>query len=201
MRLKMLVVAFASALCAACAPKFIDVPAPTYKTIWVERDATVIHEAIATMEQREVVQTNATKDLALSASERVIWVAGVDVVNGKLQRTHERLGGAADEQTSPEHFASSALVSSYQFELHGDSLSASGQMALEKVKAAKTDRFYVEFLTKDQMSAENVEKTVDAWKSLSGMLKTRGLNTANVILGGGKYSQRTNAIVLVRVGK
>ena len=39
------------------------------------------------------------------------------------------------------------------------------------------------------------------WKALSSRLKSRGLGMSNVMLGGNKYDQGIDAIVMVRVGK
>ena len=73
-------------------------------------------------------------------------------------------------------------------------------MALEKFHVANTDRVYVEFLNTGPMTEKNVEDTMRAWKNLLPKLKDKGLDPTKVILGGAKYEQKINAIVLVKVG-
>jgi len=76
-----------------------------------------------------------------------------------------------------------------------------GQLSIQKFKANETGRFYVEFLNDGPMTEERVNHMMTAWRELAARLKERGLNTANVIMGGAKYEQPINAIVLVKVGK
>ena len=42
---------------------------------------------------------------------------------------------------------------------------------------------------------------LSVWKSLSSRLKNSGMNMSNVVMGGNKYGQDVDAIVIVKVGK
>ncbi len=189
------------ALTAGCAPQFIDVPPAQRKSMWIETDAVATHGAIGRSEQSEIVLTDVLKDKRLSPEERVVWVAGVDVKNSNLQRTVERIDEAKMDANSARISSQSNLIEGHTFAVVGNALSAAGQMNIHRFKAKETDRFYVEFLSEGEMTEEKVTEITAAWKQLAVRLKERGLNTSNVVLGGSKYKQPLNAIVLVKVGK
>lgn len=184
-----------------CAPQFIDVPPPKKKSMWVERDAILTHGAIGESQQSEVVLSDVTKDLRLSAEERVIWLSGVDLGTTKLQRSHERIDSVSSENNQSRIAKRNSIVEIQSFNVVGSSISASGQLALQKFKTNEMARYYVEFLNDGPMTEEKVNDMMQAWKELALRLKDRGLNSTNVILGGAKYDQAANAIVLVKVGK
>lgn len=201
MKQQILGIILGSLAVAGCAPQFIEVPPAKRTSVWVERDAIASHEAIANAPQKAVVLSDATKDQRLSADERVTWVSGVDLKKSRLQRTTERLGEADAESNADRAAMRSAIVEAHTFPVLGDSISVSGQLALQKFKANAGARFYVEFLNDGAMSEERVNEMMAAWKDLSAKLKARGLDTSSVVMGGAKYDQRVNAIVLVKVGK
>lgn len=188
-------------LTAGCAPQFIDVPPAQRKSMWIETDAIATQGAIGQSEQSEIVLTDVIKDNRLSPEERVVWVAGVDLKSSQLQRTVERIDESKTESNYARIARQSNLVETHTFAVVGDALSASGQMSVQRFKSKETDRFYVEFLTEGEMTEEKVADTTAAWKKLAFRLKERGLNTSNVVLGGTKYKQPLNAIVLAKVGK
>ena len=116
--------------------------------------------------------------------------------------THcERIGDSDAESNAIRVAQNSAIVESHSFTVVGSSLGAKGQLSIQKFKANETGRFYVEFLNDGPMTEERVNHMMTAWRELAARLKERGLNTANVIMGGAKYEQPINAIVLVKVGK
>lgn len=201
MKIVSLVVAVATVLVVGCAPQFIDVPAKEKKALWVERDAILTHEAIAQTEQSEIVLSNVSKETRVGPQERVVWVSGVDLKNSKLQRTHERIDAKSSDNSLNVNAAEAELIKFHAFQVFGNSLSAKGQMSLQRFKTDDKSRYYIEFLNDGPMTEERVGQMLDAWKELASRLKDRGLNTSNVILGGAKYEQSTNAIVLVKVGK
>lgn len=200
-RLVTLMVTFSVVIASGCAPQFIDVPAPPKSAQWVERDATLTHGAIGAGEQLEIVLSNVERDKRLSAEERVIWISGVDLTKSRLQRTHERLDASGSENNTLSIAKQSNLIETHTFHVQGNAITAKGQMSINRFKATEMGRYYVEFLNDGPMTEERVSQMMAAWKELVGRLKDRGLNTTNVILGGAKYDQPANAIVLVKVGK
>lgn len=201
MKLGTLGIILGSIAVSGCAPQFIEVPPPQKKAMWVERDAITSHAAIANSQQPEVVLTNEIKDRRLNSEERVTWVSGVDLKNSRLQRTSERLGEAASDSSAERVAMQASIVEAHSFAVVGSVLGTRGQLALQKFKATDTARYYVEFLNVGPMTEESVEQMAAAWKQLAPQLKSRGLNTSALILGGAKYEQAVNAIVLVKVGK
>lgn len=169
--------------------------------MWVERDAILSHGAIGQTEQTEIVLTDVAKDLRLTAEERVVWLAGVDMAKSKLQRSHERLDGASADMNAMRGATGKSIVEVHSFNVASNSVSVAGQIALQKFKTNDMARYYVEFLNDGPMTEERVNQMMQAWKELVPRLKDRGLNASNVILGGAKYDQSTNSIVLVKVGK
>lgn len=186
---------------AGCAPQFIEVPPAKRTSVWVERDAIATHEAIGNAPQKVVALTDTVKDQRLSAEERVTWVSGVDLKKSRLQRTTERLGEAEAESNALRSASRAGIVETHTFQVMGESIAVGGQLALQRFKATAGERFYVEFLNEGAMTEERVNKMLAAWKDLSAKLKVRGLDTASLVMGGAKYDQRMNAIVLVKVGK
>lgn len=179
-------------------PKFTEVTEPAKRQAWVERAATLTSDQTGSIETTEIVFTDeATK--VIGPEERVIWVSGVDVLNSRLQRSHQRIDGQSALLTNAIN--KSALIKAYSFGIHGDELSVEGKLALKSFKATPMDRFYVEFLNSGPMSDSKVTETMDAWKKVLPQLRQKGLDGSNVILGGAKYEQAINAIVLVKVGK
>ena len=169
--------------------------------MWIETDAIATQGAIGQSEQSEIVLTDVIKDNRLSPEERVVWVAGVDLKSSQLQRTVERIDESKTESNYARIARQSNLVETHTFAVVGDALSASGQISVQRFKSKETDRYYVELLTGGERTEEKVADTTAAWKKLAFRLKERGLNTSNVVLGGTKYKQPLNAIVLVKVGK
>jgi len=194
-------VILAGVLLAGCAPQFIDIPARKPIPLWVERDAIEMHTAIATNEQKEIVLSNVTKDQRLSPDERVLWVSNVDIRNSRLQRSAERIANDNSESNSKQIAAQANIVETNTFSIVGSQLSVKGQLALNSFKGKETSRYYVEFLNDGPLTEERVEQMMSAWKDLASLLKARGLNASNVVMGGAKYDQSVNAIVLIKVGK
>lgn len=186
---------------SGCAPRFIDVEQPVPHVTWVERQIETVGASVGPSQGREFVLTTKENNV-LGPDERVRWVAGVDLSKSKLQRSSERLaGGSIDGFSGQGAKASSGIVEVHQFNIVGDGLSIDGQLSLQRFNANQANRYYVEFLNAGRMSESSELEMASAWRSLSAKLKEKGLNTANVVLGGSKYEQRTNAIVMVRVGK
>ena len=188
-------------ICAALAgcsyPKFTDVAKPLPRKAWVERTATENSDQLGETIYQEVVYADISKNV-IDANERVIWISGVDIKNGKLQRFHERSGG--EKSTVKDSSSKGSLVKSHVIEFVGDQLGVNGKLAVENFKVTGIDRVYVEFLNIGPMTETNVEGAMAAWKKLLPQLKDKGLDTSKVILGGAKYEQKINAIVLVKVG-
>jgi len=193
-------IALATLCCSACAPQFIDVTPPPTKTVWVERDAKEIHEAIGETDKKEIVRSDVAKYNAIDPDDLVVWVAGVDVAHSKFQRQTERLVGTGNMELSSSK-EGGGLTKTYVFNVVGEALAADGRLALQEFKAEPLDRFYVEFLNKDAMTEKNVKEKMAAWGYLLKELKSRGLNASNIVLGGGRYKQDVDAIVLVKIGK
>ena len=51
------------------------------------------------------------------------------------------------------------------------------------------------------MTEETVDRMLSVWKSLSYRLKIGGMDMSSVVMGGNKFSQDIDAIVIVKVGK
>jgi hypothetical protein len=186
---------------SGCAPRFIDVEQPIPHVTWVERQVETVGTAVGPSQSREFVLSTKESNV-LGPDERVRWVAGVDLTKSKLQRSSERLaGGSIDGLVGQGSKNSLGLVEVHQFNIVGDGLSIEGQLSLQRFNANGANRYYVEFLNSGRMSESSEMEMTSAWRSLSAKLKEKGLNTANVVLGGSKYEQRTNAIVMVRIGK
>ncbi len=188
-----------SLLITGCAPQFIDIIEPAKKQGWVERQATATSDQTGVIQSMEIVRAD-MNDKVTGPDERVIWISGVDLSKSKLQRFHERIG----EKNSALQQAvglKGALVQSYQFGIFGDGLSAEGKLSLNKFKGSSADRYYVEFLNEGPMSEDGVNATMAAWKKLLPELQSKGIDKSKVILGGAKYDQKVNSIVLVKVGQ
>lgn len=184
-----------------CAPKFVDVVQPSPRQTWVERDVESVSSVIGNSNTTEIVLSEAQKNV-IGPDERVRWVSGVDLSKSKLQRSSERLTGATLAGISgPSSTTVSSMVEVNQFAVIGKELSVEGQLSLQQFKSNGSNRYYVEFLNSGRMTETSEQEMNDAWRALSAKLKEKGLNTSNVVLGGSKYEQRTNAIVLVKVGK
>lgn len=192
------VVGICAALAGCSYPKFTDVVQPQERKAWVERTATVTSDQLGETVYQEVVYADLASKV-IDANERVIWVAGVDIKNGKFQRFNERSGGERSV-SSLNGTSKTSLINSHLLEIINDQLGINGKLALEKFHVANTDRVYVEFLNTGPMTEKNVEDTMRAWKNLLPKLKDKGLDPTKVILGGAKYEQKINAIVLVKVG-
>lgn len=201
MKLRILGLILVAVATVGCAPQFIDVPPTQRKAMWIERNAITTHAAIGNSEQSEIVLSNVAKDQRLNPEDRVVWVSGVDMKKSKLQRTVERIGDQDAESNAIRVAQNAAIVESHSFPVVGASLGSKGQLNIPKFKANETARFYVEFLNDGPMTEERVNQMMHAWRELAERLKERGLNTANVIMGGAKYEQPINSIVLVKVGK
>lgn len=199
--LKIIVLMAAGVMNSGCAPRFIDVLQPAPRATWVERKVENISTVVGPSQAREIV-LSPTEAAMIGPDERVIWVAGVDLTKSKLQRSSERLGdGSLDGLLAQTNKTISPVVDVFQFGVIGDSLSVEGQLSLQKFNSNPKNRYYVEFLNSGRMTETSEMDMTNAWRSLSLKLKEKGLNASNVVLGGSKYEQRTNSIVLVRVGK
>lgn len=201
MKLVALMAVVASSLCTACMPRYIDVPPDPTKTVWVEREGEIRHSIIGNSTSREVVKIDVLETKTLSPDERVIWVEGVDLKTTKLQRTHQR---GQDEWSSLLSTSSKKLkdiVDVYQFSLDGGNLSVEAEIQIEKFKPVPGARYYVEFLNRAPMTEETVDRMLSVWKSLSYRLKIGGMDMSSVVMGGNKFSQDIDAIVIVKVGK
>lgn len=190
-----------AACCAGCAPRFIDVVQPEEKRAWVQRPVQTIGATVAPTQGFEIVHSKVHAEV-VGPDERVRWISGVDLQSSKLQRASERgVASAGGWLPAADGGNSNALVQAYQFTVVGAAVSVEGQLALQKFSALPANRFYVEFLNSGRMTEASESDMASAWRSLSQKLKDKGLNTSNVVLGGSKYQQAANAIVLVRVGK
>lgn len=189
----------ALALTGCSYPNLPGVAEPVPYKSWVERPATLTSDQTGLTETREIVYSDKAAHV-IGPDDRVIWVSGVDVMNGKLQRFHQRIDRKSIEQGNFD-FKQSPFVKTYHFLLHGDELSIEGRLALESFNATAMDRFYVEFLNSGAMNEAKVNAVMNAWKNILPQMRKKGLEGSNVILGGSKYEQSVNAIVLVRVGK
>lgn len=201
MKLVSLMAIVASSLCAACMPRYIEVPPEPTKMVWVEREGEARHSIIGNSTSREIVTIDVVESKSLSPNERVIWVEGVDLKTSKFQRTHQR---GKDEWSSLISTSSKNLkdvVDVYQFSLDGGRLSVEAQIQTEKFKPVPGARYYVEFLNSGPMTEEAVDQMLSAWKTLSNRLKIGGMNMSNIVMGGNKFSQDIDAIVIVKVGK
>ena len=196
-----LIAALASSLCAGCVPRFIDVPPEPTKTVWVERQGELRHSVAGDSSAREVVRID-TKDVkSLSASERVVWIEGIDIQNSKFQRTHQRGSDIWSSVMPSAKFGGTNLVDVFKFPVVSGELSVEAQLQIEKFKPVSGARYYVEFLNRAAMTEESVDTMLSVWKSLSSRLKLSGMNMSNVVMGGNKYGQDVDAIVIVKVGK
>ena len=184
-----------------CAPTFVDVVQPAPRQTWVERDVEAVSSVIGDINTSEIVLSTSEKTV-IGPDERVRWIAGVDLAKSKLQRSSERLTGATLASiTGSSSKTISSLVEVNQFGVIGKELSVEGQLSLQQFKSNGANRYYVEFLNSGRMTETSEQEMNDAWRALSAKLKDKGLNMSNVVLGGSKYEQRSNAIVLVKVGK
>lgn len=187
-------------LCAGCAPRFIDVPPEPIKTVWVERQGDVRHSVIGDSPAREIVRLESSELKSLSPDELVVWVDGIDIKKSKFQRTHQR-GGEDWAFKSKSGADVAGAVDVYKFPIKSGELSVEAQLQIEKFKFVPGARYYVEFLNRSSMTEEGVDQMLSAWKSLSARLKASGMNMANVVMGGNKFGQDFDAIVIVKVGK
>lgn len=190
-----------AACCVGCAPRFIDVVPPAEKQAWVQRPLTTVGAVVGPTKSLEIVHSKVEAEV-VGPEERVRWISGVNLQSSRLQRASERgVASGGSWLASSEVATASALVHTHQFAVIRDSVSVEGQLALQKFTALPAHRFYVEFLNSGRMTEASESDMATAWRSLSQKLKEKGLNTSNVVLGGSKYQQAANAIVLVRVGK
>lgn len=187
-----------AALCSGCAPQFIEIQRAEESKAWVQRPATIISDQLAPTPTQEFVL--AKPGLTIDSEERVRWISGVDLAKSRFQRSHQRLAPMEfDLNRSGKNHDS--LVDIHKFEIVESRLSVASQLQVEKFSATANGRYYVEFLNKGPMSESGVKGMTEAWQALSGKLKAKGLNTSSVVMGGSKYDQSINAIVLVKVGK
>lgn len=186
-------------LMAGCAPQFTEIVKPQERRTWVERTVQIENEQIGSITTNQVVNSVHLPNL-VGPDERVRWVSGVDIMNSRFQRTSERLKGV-DAMKFGTKTNGTSIVQAHQFGIQDAALSVEGQIALDGFAANSNARYYVEFLNKGEMTEQKINDMMNAWKGLSANLKKRGLNTASVIMGGSKYDQQVNAIVLVKVGK
>ncbi|MBV7542100.1 hypothetical protein [Acidovorax sp. sic0104] len=199
--LKLLAVMAIGAICSGCAPRFIDVEQPVPRKTWVERNVETVSTTVAPSNTSEFVLSTAEQTV-IGPEERVRWISGVDLSKSKLQRSTERVNGASIASLSGQGSkALASLVEVQQFAVIAGELAVEGQLSLQRFHSAPANRYYVEFLNSGRMTETSEIEMTNAWRTLSARLKEKGLNTANVVLGGSKYEQRANAIVLVRVGK
>lgn len=187
-------------LASGCAPQFIEVVSAPEKRDWVEREATIESAQIGSVSSKEIVYGKPLSNV-IGPNERVRWISGVDVGKSRLQRTQERLVPAGESGNFSSVESRSSLVEVHQFGIRDDHLNVEGMIALEKFKANSTARYYVEFLSSGAMTESTVNSMLAAWKALSAKLKERGLNISNVVMGGSKYNQQSDSIVLVKVGR
>ncbi|MGP3505460.1 hypothetical protein [Paracidovorax citrulli] len=160
-----------------------------------------MHSMIGNSTAREIVEIDTAENRFLSSDERVIWLAGVDPQNSRFQRIHQRASDQWTALQSPEARREDAIVEVFKFPVSEGELSVEAQLKVEKFRSDAKARYYVEFLNRSAMSEETVNSMLSAWKALSSRLKERGMNMSNVVLGGNKYDQGVDAVVMVRVGK
>lgn len=177
-----------------CAQKAVVVEqAPLNK--WVQRDV-VITAPDLDIEASEYVGVSSESYKLIGPEERVIWIRGVDPKISKLQRGSM----PADAIKTQKSNMAFNLVSAKSFGVSNDGLSVEALFEIDKFTAGQQDRFYAEILNTGNMNERSVESGMRNWKDLLDRLKKRGLNLQNVTFGGAKFQQKTDAIVLVKVG-
>lgn len=137
------------------------------------------------------------QDKKLIQEDRVIWIEGVDLNKSKIQRSNERKINESMDIDAKNQLIG---ISSYQFEFFGNELTIEGTLALGKFNAKQEDRFYVEFVNKGPMEEESVRNPMDVWRKILPALKLKGVNQSNIVMGGAKYNQNKNEILLVKIG-
>lgn len=191
-------IAFTGALVAvtlsACSSVPVEPDAPPLT--WVERDVVVHNSQAGSVGFREVVLSE-NLPVTVGPKDSVRWISGVDVANSKFQRM-EPLGGRLVSGASG---IQGGVVKHDLFPVWSGELSVDGLLAIEKFKAKPNERIYVEFLHSSEMNELAITEMTKAWRNLSARLKLKGNDLSNVVVGGNKFNQSVNAIVLVRVGK
>lgn len=170
----------------------------------LHRSGKIIEKKITTESQfaqidgRELAYSDCCDRNVVDGRDRVKWLSGLDMKETQLQRPVERLS-----QVSIDNVLGSTddIVKSIVFKLSGGELSIEGLVELTNFKGDETARYFVEFLHSGPMTGAEMIESTHAWNKLVKELKTKGLNGNNVILGGSKYNQGVDAIVLVGVGK
>ncbi len=169
------------------------------QNVWVERTVQVTSPE-STIVGAQFVATDAQTLKVIGPQERVIWVSGIDFAHSKLQRS-VRGTGAKEHRAGGSHGqVAGTSVEVHKFAIANGELAVEALFEIDKFKAKATDRFYVEFLNAGEMSEANVNGSMSAWKKLLERLQAKGLNPKNIVLGGAKYQQGSNAIVMVKVG-
>ncbi|GJQ53395.1 MAG: hypothetical protein HKUEN02_22420 [Anaerolineaceae bacterium] len=163
--------------------------------MWLEREVVSTSDQMGRVVSRDLVYSNEYGEL-IDANTRVIWVSGAIEKSSNPNRYRERLVADMTGDSKAAH----NTVSSFEIGVHGQDVNAVGKMVLEKFTANPKDRFYVEFLNNTSMTEKGVNDFMAAWKKLLPQLRAKGLNASNVVMGGAKYNQATNAIMMVKVG-
>lgn len=180
---------------SGCAPRFVEEPRNVRRS-WVERDV-VVEDILGSAAQREVVHALDTGEPRISPMDRVRWVRGIDVNSSRIQRASERnLSAEADLTTNND----SRLVQYTQFGVEGDQLSVSGKMALQNFQPVPTQRYVVEFLHKNEVDALSINLMTSVWNNIAKELIKKGVKRENIIMGGSKYRQEVDAIILIAAG-
>ncbi|WP_148238029.1 hypothetical protein [Alicycliphilus denitrificans] len=162
---------------------------------WVQRNVEISSQE-SVFVSNEFVGVSADQYRPISLADRVVWVSGVNPKTSKLQRGNTPVDAASVQSDSKKK----RFVVERVFGLSNGSLSVEALFELDHFKAASTDRFYVEMLTAGEMTEESVNQVMGVWKDLLKRLQAKGLNPKNVVMGGAKYQQTADAIVLVKVG-
>lgn len=183
------------ALLSGCSPKFVEPPAPETRIGWYEEVVTQHSDYIEPSTRPEVVWGEVSRPI-LSSDERVRWMKGVD--QGRVQRVNERLGDQL--LTAGDDSPAGDLVRVTTFSVLDGELTAAGELARDGFRDDGNGRYFVEFLHAGPMDEIGLIQMTNAWNALAASLKEKGLNPQGVVMGGSKYNQKVNAIVMMRVG-
>lgn len=179
-----------------CAPKFVQEPEEPKRFSWRERDVVVHSNVLAPVNAREIVLTDESTATYLSALERVRWLDGINLNSTRIQRSTERK--QAGHVSSFESI--SPLVQYTLFEVNQGQLTIHGQLSLKNFQPKTDRRYIVDFLHADDMDLLNVNLMASAWNDLAKKLLEKGVKRENLIMGGSRYRQKNNAIMLLEIG-
>lgn len=182
-----------------CAPQFVEHAPHPVEMGWAERPVTIENDFLTPSRRDELVYGDMTGRSAVTGVERTRWVKGIDPSSTQIQRPIER--SIVQETLGVPGSAGGFLVKSLVFGVNGSVLSAAGELVLASFSDDGKGRYYVEFLHAGPMDEIAISEMTSVWNSLSRELIMRGLDRNEVVMGGSRYNQGMNAIVLVKVGQ